>query len=89
MVPLATHWRPDLVVHEPSEFAGALAAACTARGTRCTVWARGPRDLGKHEHRRQRGGPPGHDQHGRRPAGSLLPWRPPVVGGRGAAVTDL
>lgn len=29
LVPLATHWRPDLVVHEPSELAGAIAAACT------------------------------------------------------------
>ena len=29
LVPLAMHWRPDLVVHEPSELAGAIAAACT------------------------------------------------------------
>ena len=29
LLPLAMHWRPDLVVHEPSEMAGAIAAACT------------------------------------------------------------
>lgn len=29
LLPLAMHWRPDVVVHDPSELAGAIAAACT------------------------------------------------------------